>query len=92
MSYRFLPYGRQNIDDDDVAAVATALRADFLTTGPLVGKFEKAFAQATGAINAVACNSGTAALHLAAMAIGLRKDIRRLSLPSHSLQRPISCE
>jgi UDP-4-amino-4,6-dideoxy-N-acetyl-beta-L-altrosamine transaminase len=71
MSDRFLPYGRQNIEDDDLAAVATALRSDFLTTGPLVAKFEAAFAAATGAANAVACNSGTAALHLATMAIGL---------------------
>jgi UDP-4-amino-4,6-dideoxy-N-acetyl-beta-L-altrosamine transaminase len=71
MSDRFLPYGRQSIDDDDVAAVAAALRSDFLTTGPLVEQFEEAFAQASGAVNAVACNSGTAALHLATMAIGL---------------------
>lgn len=68
---RFLPYGRQSVDDDDVAAVAEALRADLLTTGPRVEAFEGAFARATGARRAVACNSGTAALHLAAMAIDL---------------------
>jgi len=67
----FLPYGRQSIDDDDVAAVAQALRADMLTTGPLVEEFEGDFARATGASHAVACNSGTAALHLAALALGL---------------------
>src|SRR6185437_11791065 len=66
---RYLPYGRQTIDDDDVAAVASALRGDFLTTGPLVAKFEEAFARATGATEAVVCNSGTAALHLAMLAI-----------------------
>ncbi len=66
-----LPYGRQTIEDDDLAAVAAALRSDFLTTGPLVDEFEKQFAAASGAKHAVACNSGTAALHLAAMALRL---------------------
>jgi UDP-4-amino-4,6-dideoxy-N-acetyl-beta-L-altrosamine transaminase len=68
---RMLPYGRQTIEDDDIAAVAAALRSDFLTTGPLVEEFEKQFAAASGAKHAVACNSGTAALHLAAMALRL---------------------
>jgi UDP-4-amino-4,6-dideoxy-N-acetyl-beta-L-altrosamine transaminase len=72
MSRAFLPYGRQAIEDDDVAAVAAALRADFLTTGPLVERFEQAFAEKTGATHAVACNSGTAALHLAALALDLK--------------------
>jgi len=72
MRERFLPYGRQTIEDDDVAAVAAALREDFLTTGPLVAKFETAFAEKTGAAHAVACNSGTAALHLAALALDLK--------------------
>ena len=65
----FLPYGRQTIEDDDVAAVAEALRADFLTTGPRVEAFEQAFAEAVGARHAVACSSGTAALHLAMLAL-----------------------
>ncbi len=68
---RILPYGRQTIDDDDAAAVVAALRDDFLTTGPRVDEFEAAFAGATGAPHAVACNSGTAALHLAVLAQGL---------------------
>jgi UDP-4-amino-4,6-dideoxy-N-acetyl-beta-L-altrosamine transaminase len=68
----FLPYGRQTIDADDIAAVAEALRSDFLTTGPRVGAFEQAFAAATGASHAVACNSGTAALHLASLALDLK--------------------
>ncbi|MGE3147532.1 MAG: UDP-4-amino-4,6-dideoxy-N-acetyl-beta-L-altrosamine transaminase [Pseudorhodoplanes sp.] len=68
----FLPYGRQTIEDDDVAAVALALRGDFLTTGPAVAEFEAAFAKASGAKHAVACNSGTAALHLAVLALDLR--------------------
>jgi UDP-4-amino-4,6-dideoxy-N-acetyl-beta-L-altrosamine transaminase len=65
----FLPYGRQTIEDDDVVAVAEALRSDFLTTGPRVGAFEQAFAETVGARHAVACSSGTAALHLAMLAL-----------------------
>ncbi len=68
----FLPYGRQSIDADDLAAVAEALRGDYLTTGPTVAKFEAAFAEAVGARHAVASNSGTAALHLACMALDLQ--------------------
>jgi perosamine synthetase len=68
---RVLPYGRQWIDDDDVAAVAAALRSDWLTTGPLVERFERAFAAAVGAREAVAVNSGTAALHTAMFALGI---------------------
>ncbi|MDP3659251.1 UDP-4-amino-4,6-dideoxy-N-acetyl-beta-L-altrosamine transaminase [Phenylobacterium sp.] len=64
-----LPYGRQTIEDDDIAAVAAALRADFLTTGPAVDAFEDAFAAVVGAQHAVACANGTAALHLAMLAL-----------------------
>jgi UDP-4-amino-4,6-dideoxy-N-acetyl-beta-L-altrosamine transaminase len=71
MSRRMLPYGRQTIEDDDLAAVAAALKSDFLTTGPLVETFERDFAGAVGAKHAVACNSGTAALHLAVLALDL---------------------
>lgn len=67
-----LPYGRQTIEDDDVAAVAEALRSDFLTTGPLVDRFEAAFAEAVGARHAVACANGTAALHLAMLALDVQ--------------------
>jgi len=67
----FLPYGRQDIDDDDIAAVAEVLRSDWLTTGPAVAALEKAFAAAMGARYAVACSSGTAGLHLANLALGL---------------------
>jgi UDP-4-amino-4,6-dideoxy-N-acetyl-beta-L-altrosamine transaminase len=65
----FLPYGRQSIDDDDIAAVAEALRSDYLTTGPRVEAFEEAFAAKVGAAHAVACSNGTAALHMAAIAL-----------------------
>ncbi|HEY5007475.1 MAG TPA: UDP-4-amino-4,6-dideoxy-N-acetyl-beta-L-altrosamine transaminase [Caulobacteraceae bacterium] len=70
----FLPYGRQTIEDDDVAAVVEALRADYLTTGPRVEAFEAAFAEAVGARHAVACSSGTAALHLAMLALDLKAE------------------
>lgn len=66
-----LPYGRQWIDADDERAVLAALRSDWLTTGPLVPEFEGRFAEAVGARHAVAVSSGTAALHVAAAALGI---------------------
>src|SRR5262245_31472379 len=71
MTLRHLPYGRQLIEDDDVAAVASVLRGDWLTTGPTVAAFETAFAERLGVPHSVACSSATAGLHLAAMALGL---------------------
>ncbi|SFK17890.1 UDP-4-amino-4,6-dideoxy-N-acetyl-beta-L-altrosamine transaminase [Caulobacter sp. UNC279MFTsu5.1] len=70
----FLPYGRQTIEDDDVAAVAAALRADFLTTGPTVEAFETAFKRRVGAGHAIAVANGTATLHLAMLALGVGQD------------------
>jgi len=67
----FLPYGRQEIGDADIKAVVEALCSDWLTTGPTVGRFEKAFARFCGAAEGVAVNSGTAALHAAMRAIGV---------------------
>jgi perosamine synthetase len=67
----FIPYGRQEIDDDDVAAVVEVLRSDWLTTGPAVERFETAFAALVGAQHAVAVNNGTAALHVAMLAAGV---------------------
>jgi perosamine synthetase len=66
-----IPYGRQEINDADIEAVAAALRAPMLTQGPTVGKFEEALAAAVGARYAVAVNSGTAALHAAYFAAGI---------------------
>ncbi len=71
MRSRSIPYGRQCIGDDDVAAVIEALRSDWLTTGPRVEEFERAFADSVGAREAVAVSSGTAALHAAMFAIGI---------------------
>lgn len=66
-----IPYGRQWIDDDDIAAVTECLRGDWLTQGPAVERFEKSLCDATGARHAIAVASGTAALHLAALASGV---------------------
>jgi perosamine synthetase len=67
----FLPYGRQEITDADVDAVAAALRAPLITQGPLVEAFEDAVAEYLGARHVVALSSGTAALHAAAFALGI---------------------
>lgn len=67
----FLPYGRQDIDDSDIAAVTEVLRGDYLTTGPAVDAFEAAFADTVAAQHAVSCSSGTAGLHMATIALGL---------------------
>ncbi len=66
-----IPYGRQWIDEDDVAAVAAALRGDWLTQGPTIAAFEADLCEVTGAPYAVAVSSGTAALHLACLAAGV---------------------
>ena len=66
-----LGYGRQLIDDEDVRAVAEVLRGDFLTQGPAIERFEEALCEASGAPFAVACSSGTAALHLANLGVGV---------------------
>ena len=69
-----LPYGRQIIDDDDVAAVVEALRSDRITGGQYVTAFEAALADYVGTACAVAVSSGTAALHAAMYASGVGKD------------------
>lgn len=65
----FLPYGRQSVDDDDVAAVTAVLRGDRLTQGPATEAFENALARLTGAAHALSCANGTAALYLACRAL-----------------------
>lgn len=66
-----LPYGRQLVDENDIQAVTSVLRSDYLTTGPEVERFERAFAEAVGAAHAVAVSSGTAALHAALATLDL---------------------
>jgi len=67
----FLPYGRQSLGDDDIEAVTKVLRSDYLTSGPAVEDFENQIAEVTQAKYAVSCSSGTAALHLTAIVLGL---------------------
>ncbi len=69
----FLPYGRQSIDGADITAVASALKAPFLTQGPMVDAFERALCAYTGAKYCVAVANGTAALHLAVAALKIKK-------------------
>ena len=68
---QFIPYGKQSIDEDDVAAVAEVLRSDMITGGPVSKKFEEALADRVGAKYAVCFSSGTAALHGAYFSAGL---------------------
>lgn len=76
-----LPYGRQSVDEDDIAAVATVLRGDWLTTGPAVTAFEEALCERTGASGAVTVTSGTAALHVAYAAAGIGQGDEVLTTP-----------
>jgi len=68
---KFLPYGRQLIEDDDVEAVVQALRSGVLAHGPYAQAFEQSFAAKLGAAQGVVCASGTAALHLALTGLGV---------------------
>ena len=76
-----LPYGRQSINEDDIAAVIEVLRSDWLTTGPKVNEFEEAVADYVGARYAVAYSSGTSALHGAAFAAGLGPGDEAITTP-----------
>jgi UDP-4-amino-4,6-dideoxy-N-acetyl-beta-L-altrosamine transaminase len=78
MTDRFLPYGRQLLDEEDIMAVTAVLRGDWLTTGPMVERFEATLAAKVGARFAVVCSSGTAALHLAVLAAGLKHGERAI--------------
>ncbi len=66
-----IPYGRQNISEDDIKAVVEVLRSDFITQGPVVPEFEKAVATYCGSKHAVAVSSATSALHIACLALGV---------------------
>lgn len=66
-----IPYGRQSISQQDIDAVVEVLKSDFLTQGPVVPRFEQAVADYCGARFGVAVNSGTAALHIACLALGV---------------------
>lgn len=77
-----IPYGKQNISQDDIDAVVDALTSDFITQGPRVTQFEHAVAQKVGAKHAIAVNSATSALHIACLALGLGKGQRLWTSPN----------
>ncbi len=68
-----IPYGRQNITDEDVTAVVEVLKSGFITQGPAVEYFEKKICEKVNCKSAVAVNSATSALHIACLALGLKK-------------------
>lgn len=76
-----IPYGRQHITEEDVRAVTDVLKSDYLTQGPVIGQFEAAFAEYTGARYAVAVSNGTAALHLSALALGVQPGDKVITSP-----------
>jgi UDP-4-amino-4,6-dideoxy-N-acetyl-beta-L-altrosamine transaminase len=77
-----IPYGRQDITDDDIDAVVRVLRSDFLTQGPVVPLFEDAVSRSVGAKYAVAVNSATSALHIACAGLGLGPGDRLWTVPN----------
>lgn len=81
MTNKKIPYGRQNITETDIEAVVDVLKSDFLTQGPHIAEFEKNFADYVGAKFAVAVANGTAALHLNAMALGVKPEDKVITTP-----------
>ena len=79
MTKRYLPYSRQNIDSSDIKKIIDVLKSDFITQGPNIVDFEKDFAKFVGAKYAVACATGTAALHLSCLALGINKKSKILT-------------
>lgn len=79
--HNFIPYGTQNIEEDDINAVISTLKSDFLSTGPKVKEFETKFANYVGSKYAVSVSSGTAALHCACLAAGLKKGDEVITTP-----------
>lgn len=77
-----IPYGRQSIDEADIAAVVAVLKSDFITQGPAIARFEEAVARFTGAKHAVAVSNATAALHIGALALGLGTGDRLWTSPN----------
>lgn len=77
-----LPYGKQFISEEDIDAVATALRSSWLTTGPMVDEFEAKFAERIGARHAIAVSNATTALHLAMLTLGIGPGDRVITSPN----------
>jgi UDP-4-amino-4,6-dideoxy-N-acetyl-beta-L-altrosamine transaminase len=82
MSLKIIPYGRQDIREEDIEAVIKVLKSDFLTQGPNVDAFEIEFARYVGATHAVAFNNATAALHLAVKVLGVAPGKRVITTPN----------
>jgi UDP-4-amino-4,6-dideoxy-N-acetyl-beta-L-altrosamine transaminase len=76
-----IPYGKQHITQDDIDAVTRALKADLLTQGPRILEFETAFAEYVGSKYAIAVSNGTAALHLSALALGVKSGDQVITSP-----------
>lgn len=76
-----IPYGKQHISEDDLKAVTDTLTSDFLTQGPAIEIFEKAFAVYIGVKYAIALSNGTAALHLCAMALNVNESCNVITTP-----------
>ena len=76
-----IPYGKQNITQDDINAVVETLQADFLTQGPKIDEFETKFADYVSSKYAVAVSNGTAALHLCALALNVNKKSKVITTP-----------
>ena len=76
-----IPYGKQSIDKSDTKAVVDVLNSEFLTTGPKINEFEKSFARFVGAKYAIAVSNGTAALHQACLAAGLKNGDELITSP-----------
>ncbi|MGG3804441.1 UDP-4-amino-4,6-dideoxy-N-acetyl-beta-L-altrosamine transaminase [Metabacillus fastidiosus] len=77
----FLPYGKQWIDEEDIEAVVSVLKSEYLTTGPAINEFERKVAEYVGAEYAVAFTNGTAALHGACYAAGIGKEDEVITTP-----------
>jgi UDP-4-amino-4,6-dideoxy-N-acetyl-beta-L-altrosamine transaminase len=78
---KIIPYGRQSIDREDITEITKVLRSDWITQGPKIKEFEEALCQYIGTKYAVVVSSGTAALHLACLAIGLKKGDEAITTP-----------
>ncbi len=78
---KIIPYGKQNITESDIDAVVNVLKSDYLTQGPSIKEFETAFSEYLGCKYSVAVSNGTAALHLAAMALGVNEHTNVITTP-----------
>ena len=76
-----IPYGKQNITEKDIKAVVEVLKSDYITQGPKISEFEKAFSEYVGSKFAIAVSSGTAALHLCAIALNVSKGTKVITSP-----------